>query len=66
MATIGTMLTECPKCGAAPFVPFQRGLVCRNLAVFGLGLFFKRFRQTALICWTCKDIVGWEDDEGLP
>jgi hypothetical protein len=57
----------CPNCGA-PFRPFLRGMVQRG--VFSGGLLcwswwkalFKRERwpYCALICWECKEIVGYE------
>jgi len=47
----------CPKC-KAPFTPFLRGQVQRSSRKF---IFFgKRRPNYALICWECKDIVGWE------
>ena len=57
------VIETCPKCGAMPFRPFLRGMISHNLSF--LGWLFKRFSGTALICWTCKDIVGWEYDDGL-
>jgi hypothetical protein len=47
-------LRECPECGVLPFRPFMRGQVQR-----WKGLFRKR-PYCALICSTCKEIVGWE------
>jgi len=43
----------CPCC-REPFRPFLRGQVVR-FDWFGL-----RRRIWALICWACKDIVGYE------
>jgi hypothetical protein len=48
-------LSVCPKCGER-FEPFLRGMVQR-----GGGWRFWRKRPTcALICWACKEIVGYE------
>lgn len=48
---------DCPKC-KRPFVPFLRGQVARSPFKF---LFFGRRNDIwALICWACKDIVGYE------
>ena len=49
-------LGACPHCGAAPFVPFLRGIVQRNVHAWG----GRRQDYCALICSTCKDIVGYE------
>ncbi len=49
-------LDYCPKCGAA-FVPFLRGQVQRWPRWFLIG---PRRPYCALICWTCKEIVGYE------
>jgi hypothetical protein len=58
-------LEQCPKCGAQPFSPFMRGQVQKS----GLGLlleFWRAWRQKraprycAVICWACKEIVGYE------
>ena len=46
-------MTTCPRC-KKPFVPFMRGQVAR-FAWFGL-----RKKTLALICWACKEIVGYE------
>jgi len=46
-------LRWCPRC-RRPFSPFMRGQVTR------FGWFGLRRRVWALICWACKDIVGWE------
>lgn len=54
-------LTNCPRCGE-PFEPFLRGQVQRTKrSWFGLG---RRRPYCALICWACKEIVGYEDPEG--
>lgn len=56
-------LDRCPKCGE-PFYPFLRGQVHRDifspwralLKLVGMG------RPTsALICFACKEIVGYEN-----
>lgn len=50
-------LARCPKCGATPFDPFMRGEVQR----FRRSWWFGRKRDyCALICWQCKEIVGYE------
>jgi len=45
---------RCPHC-RAPFRSFLRGQVAR-FSWFGL-----RRRTWAVICWACKDIVGYEE-----
>jgi hypothetical protein len=47
-------IVTCPKCGASPFRPFLRGQVQSWLR----QIFFRPY--CALICWTCKEIVGYE------
>jgi len=47
------MLKICPKCNE-DFRPFLRGMVVR-FSWFG---FVKK--TYALICWECKEIVGYE------
>lgn len=58
-------LERCPKCGAEPFDPFLRGMVHLS----GLRAIKERLRcwwhgkeyaYCALICWKCKEIVGYE------
>ena len=49
-------LVTCPKCGA-PFEPFLRGLVQRSARRWWFG---RRRATCALICWACKEIVGYE------
>jgi len=44
---------NCPRCGA-PFESFLRGQVAR------FGWFGIRKRVWAVICWSCKEIVGHE------
>ncbi len=47
----------CPACGER-FVPFLRGMIQRReRSWFGLG---SRRAYCALICWHCKEIVGYE------
>lgn len=56
-------LPRCPKCGAEPFEPFLRGMVQRTFApIQRLKAWWRGepFRYCALICWKCKDIVGYE------
>jgi hypothetical protein len=48
---------QCPNCGHEPFESFMRGLIVR-FAWFGF-----RKKIWAVICYKCKDIVGWEDPE---
>ena len=50
-------LERCPKCGAQPFRPFLRGQVQRWPYKY---LFWVPQPFCALICWTCKEIVGYE------
>ena len=52
-----TPFTFCPKC-REPFEPFLRGQVAR-FDWFGL-----RKHIFCLICWACKEIVGYEDSAG--
>jgi hypothetical protein len=56
-------ISSCPKCHANPFRPFLRGQVQRG--AFGMLFAWLRGkpdwrRYCALICWECKDIVGYE------
>lgn len=56
-------LEQCPRCGAAPFVPFLRFMVARDtLSPWRalLRLCGKARPAFALICHECKDIVGYE------
>lgn len=53
---------KCPHCGTSPFSQFMRGQVQRFFT-FSLSLkwpFIKRRPSCAIICWSCKNIVGWE------
>lgn len=55
-------LACCPKCGDAPFRPFLRGQVQRwpyGWRTLWLPLGEPR-SYCALICWACKEIVGYE------
>lgn len=49
---------ECPNCHARPFDPFMRGMV-QVFRWFGL-----RKRYCCVICYECKEIVGYEDPDG--
>jgi hypothetical protein len=49
---------RCPKCGDEPFEPFLRGQVQRTQHKY-LG-FGPRQDYCALICWKCKEVVGYE------
>jgi phage terminase large subunit GpA-like protein len=46
----------CPKCGEI-FYPFLRGMVQRRRYRW---LFWGPWPYCALICWACKEIVGYE------
>lgn len=48
--------TSCPKCGASPFQPFMRGQV--------ISRWRHLFRRLCwcLICSSCKQIVGYEEE----
>lgn len=50
-------IETCPLCQAAPFRPFLRGLVQRWPRKWWIG---PRRDYCALICWECKEIVGYE------
>lgn len=52
-------LEVCPKCGK-PFEPFMRGQVTRSPWTFRRWWFRRRADIWALICWACKEIVGYE------
>jgi predicted nucleic-acid-binding Zn-ribbon protein len=56
---------RCPKCGAEPFDPFLRGQVQRGACGMRLKKTFpwiEFYEQPycAVICWKCKEIVGYE------
>lgn len=53
-------LTHCPKC-EKPFIPFLRGQVQRSGRKWFIG---RRQPYCALICWACKEIVGYEYPAG--
>ena len=53
-------LAACPKCRTAPFDPFLRGQVQRGERPWWRPLWGPKRPYCALICWTCKEIVGWE------
>ncbi len=53
-------LAACPKCGAAPFEPFMRGQVQRSPRPWWRPFWGPRRAYCALICWSCKNIVGYE------
>lgn len=54
----------CPKCYATginrPEYQFLRGMVQRNK--YFLGFLWKR-KYCAVICFNCKEIIGWESPE---
>ena len=56
------MPVVCPVCNAIPFEPFLRGQVHRSPYRWGLlGMLLRWMRpHSALICWACKSIVGYE------
>lgn len=63
LAAMPSPLDACPACGARPFIPFMRGQVHRDL--FSpwralLRLLGKDRARSCLICWHCKEIVGYE------
>lgn len=49
----GVFIDRCPRC-KEKFRPFLRFQVGR------CGWFGLRKKTLALICWACKNIVGWE------
>lgn len=49
---------ECPKCDHKPFESFLRGMVQRRRYKW---FFWGRWPYCAVICWNCKDIVGYEE-----
>lgn len=52
-------LDACPRCKAVPFEPFLRGQVQRPKRRWWWP--FGAIRDyCAVICWSCKEIVGWE------
>ena len=53
-------LDSCPKCGVEPFEPFMRGQVQRAERTLFSWPPFKWRPYCALICYGCKDIVGYE------
>jgi hypothetical protein len=58
-------IRACPKCGAQPFEPFLRGTVQRSPTKVLWSFrwpFISLVSQPycALICWKCKEIVGYE------
>jgi len=55
-------ITACPKCGDSPFRPFLRGQVQRwPYSWRTLWLPIGPMRDyCALICWSCKEIIGYE------
>mgnify|MGYP000962018131 CR=1 FL=1 len=53
----------CPKCRATPFRPFMRGMVARSYRFSDLWRWILRkpaIPSSCLICWDCKEIVGYE------
>lgn len=58
-------LERCPICGAEPFEPFMRGMIQRKPIGFRWRREFPFFEfyprpYCALICWSCKAIVDYE------
>jgi hypothetical protein len=50
----------CPKCGRV-FEQFLPGQVCRSAPWWRFFLPWDYARpQFAVICWACKEIIGWE------
>lgn len=52
-------MKTCPHCGAL-FRPFLRGEVQRSPGPWWRPFWGPTRDYCALICWACKDIVGWE------
>lgn len=57
-------LQSCPNCGVAPFIPFLRGQVQRSSRPWYRP--WHRRPYCALVCETCKEIVGYEDPLPVP
>jgi hypothetical protein len=55
-------LSKCPMCDAQPFIPFLRGTVQRSKRRWWIIL---PQAYCALICSSCKEIVGYESPEPL-
>ena len=49
---------QCPRCGQLPFTPFLRGLVQRPARSWYSP--WKKRPYCAVICYHCKNIVGYE------
>jgi hypothetical protein len=63
LANAPTPIEACPKCGAWPFVPFMRGQVHRDMFSLwraAMALLGRGRPTSCLICWGCKEIVGYE------
>jgi hypothetical protein len=58
--TKASPLARCPRCGDQPFDPFMRGQVQRSPRSLFSWPPFRYRRYCALICWACKNIVGYE------
>jgi len=56
-------LKRCPRCGAHPFQPFLRCQVGRSPRTLFSWPPFKLRAHLALICWGCKNIVGYESPD---
>lgn len=54
-------LRECPHCHVSPFVPFLRGTVQRLRRAWLFGT--PRACYCALICSSCKEVVGYENPQ---
>lgn len=69
LARMPVPIAECPNCHGRPFVPFLRGTVQRSQRPFWRAvrnaLTGRQLPPTrpfcALICESCKEIVGHED-----
>jgi len=55
-------LSKCPMCDAQPFIPFLRGTVQRSKRRWWI---FQPQAYCALICSSCKEIVGYESPAPL-
>lgn len=49
--------SSCPKCKMSPFEPFLRGQVQRRKRSW---IFQRKRPYCAIICSSCKEVVGWE------
>jgi hypothetical protein len=63
---VKTYLDPCPKCGEWPFRPFLRGMFYRSFRWRDVPAMLRAWWRreywptSTLICWGCKEIVGYE------